>query len=327
MADPAARRPAWAHDSAALRLPGLPSLDELTPAWAWGGATGAGVRVAIIDSGVEADHPALEGCVDRDGGVALALSTEGEVVETPGPHDDAFGHGTACAGIVHGLAPGARITSVRVLGAGLSGRSEVFLHGLAWAIARRFDVINLSLGTRRRDWALPFYELCDEAYFRGCFLVTAANNIVRPTFPSLYSSVVSVASNLTADPARFHYNPQPPTEFLARGIDVDVAWKDGSRIRSTGNSYAAPHIAGVAARVLSKHPALRPFQLKAVLAATAANVREEPTVAGRITRASRQGPSILRTRASHALRITGPRPGPGPARPTPSHRMRADHGR
>ena len=303
MGDGTAPRPAWSRDSAAVRIPGIAALEDISRAWAWEGASGAGVRVAVIDSGIDADHPALEGCVDVEDGVAVELSPDGEVLEAPGPHEDLFGHGTACAGIIHHLAPQARITSVRVLNARLGGKSEVFLRGLAWAIERRFDVINLSLGTRRRDWALAFYELCDQAYFRGCFLVTAANNILLPTFPSLYSSVTSVACNLSSDPWRFHYNPEPPTEFLARGIDIEVAWKGGKVVRSTGNSYAAPHVAGLAALIRSKHPMLTPFQVKAVLAATAANVREAPGIAGRITRSSRLGGSLRRTRASRALRM------------------------
>jgi subtilisin len=300
-------RPAWTRDSMAVQLPGITSLDQITPAWAWGGATGAGVRIAVIDSGIDADHPWLDGCVDVEGGVAIAR-VEGEVTEEPGPHDDLFGHGTACAGIIHSFAPRAAITSVRVLGPRLSGTSEVFLRGLAWAVERGFDVVNLSLGTRRRDWALAFYEVCDHAYFTGSFVVTAANNIMRPSFPSLYSSVTSVACNLSADPWRFHYNPDPPTEFLARGVDVEVAWKDGSTMRSTGNSYAAPHIAGLAALILSKHPELRPFQLKAVLAATAVNVRDEPSIAGRITRATRATVVGRGTRASRALHPVDPLP-------------------
>src|SRR5262245_57471727 len=55
--------PAWARTSSVLRLPGVASLDGLTPEWAWGDATGEGIRIAVIDSGVEAEHPALEGCV------------------------------------------------------------------------------------------------------------------------------------------------------------------------------------------------------------------------------------------------------------------------
>jgi subtilisin len=275
--------PAFAKDSTVLRLPAAASLDRITPEWAWGGASGEGVRVAVIDSGIDADHPDLGGCVDADGGVEVLLDEAGEVVLRHGPHRDAFGHGTACAGIIHGLAPAASITSVKVLGAGLTGKAAAFLAGLAWAVEQRFDVINLSLGTTKRDWALPFYEVCDRAYFAGCFVVTAANNVLRPSYPSLAAAVTSVACNLTEDPTRFHYNPEPPTEFLARGVDVEVAWTGGGRIRATGNSYAAPHIAGMAARIRSKHPELRPFQLKTVLWATAANVLEAPKPASRTT--------------------------------------------
>ena len=272
--------PAWAKDSSVMRLPDAVRLGGITPEWAWGGADGSGVRVAIVDSGVDADHPALEGCVDVEEGVALRLGPDGEVEEVRGAHRDAFGHGTACAGIVHDLAPGARVTSVKVLGEGLAGKAAVFLRGLAWCVEQGFDVINLSLGTTREDWALPFHEVCDRAYFAGSLVVTAANNVQRPSWPSLLSSVVSVACNTTEDPERFHFNPDPPTEFLARGVDVDVAWRGGQRITGTGNSYAAPHIAGMAARILSKHPGLRPFQVKTILWATAANVQEAPSRPG-----------------------------------------------
>ena len=295
-------RPAYSRESTVLRLPGTVTLADLSPAWAWGGATGEGVRVAIIDSGIEADHAALEGCVDAAGGIAVTTDKHGDAVDAPGAHDDAFGHGTACAGIIHELAPAARITSVRVLGDNLTGKAAAFLRGLAWAVEQEFDVVNLSLGTSRREWALPFYELCDLAYFRNTFVVTAANNVLRPSFPSLYGSVTSVACSLATDPFRFHYNPEPPTEFLARGIDVDVAWKGGTRMTGTGNSYAAPHIAGIAALIKSKHPDLRPFQVKTVLWATAANVREAPRAAGRLTQHAR--PVTVALRATAAARPT-----------------------
>lgn len=270
-----------------LRLPGSVTLDDLSPAWAWGGSTGAGVRVAVIDSGIEADHPDLDGCVEVDRGVAITPGPDDGVVEVFGPHADDFGHGTACAGIIHSLAPDARITSVKVLGSQLGGKAVVFLRGLEWAIAEGFDVINLSLGTSRKQWALAFYEMCDRAYFSNSFLVTAANNVMAPSFPSLYASVASVACHTGSDPYRFHFNPDPPTEFLARGIDVEVPWVGGGRMQSTGNSYAAPHLAGLATLIKSKHPELRPFQLKTVLWATSANVREAPQAAGRLSRVIR----------------------------------------
>jgi subtilisin family serine protease len=299
-------RPAWTRDSAVLALPGVTSLDQIDEAWAFGGADGAGVRVAVIDSGVEADHPGLDACVDVDGGIEFTVSDTGAVESQPGHHGDAFGHGTACAGIVHQLAPGARITSVKVLGEGLTGKVAAFHAGLQWAVEEGFDVVNLSLGTRKRDWALAFHEVCDRAYFRGTVVVTAANNVARVSFPSLFASVTSVACNLTDDPRRFHFNPEPPTEFLARGIDVPVLWRGGGTSTATGNSYAAPHIAGLAALVRSKHPDLRPFQVKTVLWAVAANVREAPGVdpmAGRLSRAMR---STALTRLSRVSRPVTP---------------------
>jgi subtilisin family serine protease len=92
------------------------------------------------------------------------------------------------------------------------------------------------------------------------------------SFPAMFSSVFSVASHDVSDPYRFYYNPQPPVEFGAYGVDVRVAWTDGGWINSTGNSFATPHISGIVTRILGKHPGLTPFQMKAVLRALAANV-------------------------------------------------------
>jgi subtilisin family serine protease len=298
MADPA--RPHHTRDSAVLRLSDVESFAGADADWAWGGSTGGGVRVAVIDSGIEHDHPLLEGCVDVEAGVEVLVDDDGTARVEPGPHDDVYGHGTACAGIIHSMAPEARITSVRVLGHLNTGKAAGFLHGLAWAVDQGFDVINLSLGTTRQEWALPFYELCDRAYFANSFLVTAANNTARPSFPSLFASVTSVACNLATDPWRFHVSPDPPTEFLARGIDVEVAWKGGGTITMTGNSFAAPHITALAALVRAKHPTLRPFQVKALLWAAAANVREAPRPAGRFSATLRRATVSLP--ASAALR-------------------------
>jgi subtilisin family serine protease len=84
--------------------------------------------------------------------------------------------------------------------------------------------------------------------------------------------VISVGSHEEPDPRSFYYNPRPPVEFFARGVDVEVAWLGGGTIRCTGNSFATPHMTGLCALMLSKHPELTPFQLKSVLFLTATNV-------------------------------------------------------
>jgi subtilisin family serine protease len=85
--------------------------------------------------------------------------------------------------------------------------------------------------------------------------------------------VFSVASHAGKDPFTYYYNPTPPVEFGAPGIDLKVAWKDHGYVISTGNSFAAPHIAGIITLIRAKHPELTPFQIKSVLWACAANVR------------------------------------------------------
>ena len=269
--------PAWSEAFTAEALRQLIAegpLADLTPEWAWGGSTGEGVRVAIVDSGVEHDHPALEGCVR--GGVVVEYdeSAEDSVrIEDEIPPRDLSGHGTACAGIIHGVAPGAELYSVRVLGSDMKGRAIQFANGLEWAINNGMQVVNLSLSTSRRDYYGLFHELTDSAYFAGVVLVSAVNNVFGASYPSLYSSVISVAAHEGHDPLTFYYNPSPPVEFGAMGIDVRVAWNDKQYLTSTGNSFAAPHITGLVALIRAKHPALTPFQIKTVLQACASNSR------------------------------------------------------
>lgn len=269
------QRPAWSwqFDVEHLQPPQIHEiLDEITPEWAWGGGQGEGVRVAVVDSGIDNGHPAIAGAVR---GWAEPFEGPDGVTCREEPHHDSYGHGTACAAIIRSLAPAAEIYSVKVLGAGLTGRGLIFAAGLRWAIEHQMHVVNLSLGTTKREFYGLFHELADTAYFQNTILVTAANNMPVPSFPSLYASVISVASQADPDPEHFSYNPAPPVEFGAPGVDISLAWLDGGTIIGTGNSYAAPHIAGLVCRTLGKHPGLAPFQVKTVLRATAFNVRSE----------------------------------------------------
>ena len=242
----------------------------ITRDWAWGGATGAGVDVAVIDSGIEDGHP-MVGRVDSAVALSFDASQPDGVRIDVGPHDDLFGHGTACAGIIRRLAPQCRLHSVRVLGDRLTGRGPVFAAGVRWALEQGFSVVNLSLSTGKDDYHGLFHDLADEAYFGGVALVCAVNNAPVPSYPSQFASVFSVAAHAGSDPEGFDYNPDPPVEFGAPGIDVEVAWRGGAALSATGNSFAAPHITGLLARILSKHPGLTPFQLKTVLHSVADN--------------------------------------------------------
>ncbi len=262
-------RPAWSGAFATGVLLPVPVPGVITRSWAFDRASGAGVDVAVVDSGVDARHPAVGSVV---GGAALTWDPQDErVVVTEGPHEDLFGHGTACAGIIRRAAPDCRLFSVRVLGERLSGKGQVFAEGLRWAIRSGARVVNLSLSTSNRDFYGLFHEIADEAYFAGVTLVCAVNNVPAPTFPSQYASVVSVAANDGTDPFDIDCNPAPPAEFGAPGIDQEIPWLDSGTIVATGNSFAAPHVAGLVARLLSKHRHLSPPDVKAVLRAVSRN--------------------------------------------------------
>jgi subtilisin family serine protease len=264
-------RPAWslpAGEEGKISLP-VEWPGEVTRDWAWGGSRGENVRVCILDSGVESGHD-LVGEVEQ--AVAVTIDADGETRVEEDEEGDLCGHGTACAGIVRSLAPDCRLFSVRVLGAGFTGSGDVLLAGLRWAVEQGFDVVNMSLSTTKRQFAGILHELTDRAYFRRTVLVASAHNMPVESYPWRFSSVISVGSHEEPDPLAFFYNPDPPVEFFARGVDVEVAWTSGGRIRCTGNSFATPHMSGICALVLGKHPDLTPFQLKSVLYLTSTNV-------------------------------------------------------
>jgi subtilisin family serine protease len=211
-----------------------------------------------------------------DGAVVVSVDRETDEVSIDEDDEgDLCGHGTACAGIVRGLAPDAGIFSVRVLGAGYTGSGPVLLAGLRWAIEQGFDVINMSLSTTKRQFAEVLHELADSAYFKRTVLVASAHNMPVESYPWRFAAVISVGSHEESDPQVFYYNPAPPVEFFARGVNVEVPWLGGETTPASGNSFATPHMSGICALIMAKHRELTPFQLKSVLFLTSSNVGGE----------------------------------------------------
>lgn len=266
-------RPAYSEQFADDRLPHVRPIGAPCPVtrdWAFGTGSGAGVKVAVIDSGVDADHPDV-GHVDGYVALEYAPDEPDGVVAVEGRHDDLYGHGTACAAIIRMLAPEVELYSVRVLGERLTGKVAVFAAGLEWALANGVHVANLSLSAHREQDVARLHALAERAYFQDLMMVSAVNNQRVPSYPSQFSSVFSVAAHEGRDPESWDYNPAGPVEWGAPGLDVEVAWSAGGRIVASGNSFAAPHIAGQVARVVAAHPHLSVFQVKTVLQALARN--------------------------------------------------------
>ena len=267
--------PAWSLPKDAVDRIALPSEwpDRVTRDWALGGATGEGVRVCILDSGVDSTHPLVG---ELESAVVISIGENDEVIADEDTEGDVSGHGTACAGIVRRHAPASKISSVRVLGSSFTGSGAVLLGGLRYAIEQGFDVINMSLSTTKKPFASILHELADSAYFKRTVLVASAHNMPVESYPWRFSSVISVGSHEESDPLDFFYNPSPPVEFFGRGVNVEVPWVGGRTLTVSGNSFATPHMSSICALILSKHPELTPFQLKSVLYLTATNVGGGP---------------------------------------------------
>src|SRR4029077_14876210 len=239
----------------------------------WDDRTGRGVRVAVVDSGIDTTHPDLKGKVKES---VEAVAEDGRIEFRPSTSGDQAGHGTACAGIIASIAPDVDLYSVKVLGANAAGSGEMFLVGLDYAIKQKFRVINLSLGTTKRDYCAPLHYLLDRAYQAGCIVVAAANNLPFPSYPSIFSSsVVSVVKRSGDDPFNFAYRYGQVIEMVAPGVEVRTTWPGGGYRQLTGNSFACPYIVGIVALIKEAYPDLTPFQIKTILYSIAQYNREK----------------------------------------------------
>ena len=230
--------------------------------------TGQGVRVAILDSGVDRSHPALANACFRDS-VSVMATDEGPVLVEDAA-GDVFGHGTAVAHLVHELAPEAELGSFQVLHSGeygCSGTASILETAVLAAIDRGYHIINCSFGTPARPPIFRhFKSWIDAAYLRDVHIVTACNNAdyARPEWPAHFPSVIAVNMGRIEDDS-VHFRPGHLVEFFARGEKVRVPWLQHEWKTVTGSSYAAPRVAGLLARLLSVHSALPVPLAKAVL--------------------------------------------------------------
>ncbi|MFB9909048.1 type VII secretion-associated serine protease mycosin [Allokutzneria oryzae] len=246
---------------------------RLMPERVWPLTKGAGVTVAVVDTGVDGDVPQLAGRVlpGRD-----VTSGRG------GADDDCVGHGTFVAGIIAaaqvngigfaGVAPEATILPIRQSGDGKDGSASGLAAGIRAAVDAGARVINVS--------AAAFYTVpelaaaVDYATAKDVLIVAAAANAAQEgnpkAYPAAYPAVVAVAAT-GVDGARGQFSETGDYISLAApGVDVlSVGPRGPGHLAGTGTSYAAPFVAGTAALVRAYHPTLTAAQVKDRLIATA----------------------------------------------------------
>jgi len=234
-------------------------------------ATGEGVSVCVIDSGVE--RSLLEEKFRRQGQELQVIEGGIFVPERaqPLPYEgkQSTPHGTTVADIILTIAPRVQLFSADVFGPGGSCEVETVIQALRWAVdVWKCKIVNLSLGVpESRLQQLPrrhqFLRAIEDAYYKDVLILAAAHNEhpLTRSYPAAFAPpLISVDKNLFDDPLQFAYLLRDQVEFQAHGRGYL-----GPFAQEPATSWAAPHLAGIAARVMSLRPGLKPFEVKTLL--------------------------------------------------------------
>ena len=215
------------------------------------------VRVAIIDSGIDPTHE------------KIGATHEVLLDSVSPPMAVSAGHGTACAGIIHQIAPTATLYDVRIFDESLTADGPALLAATRWAIEQRMDVVNLSLGTTDVTFRDRLAEICRQAREAEVILVAAEHNDGRESYPAVLSDVIGVAGGKVRGRYGYYYRPGHTIECVARGDAQRVCWTDPRYVMVSGTSFAAPHVTGMVALIRQAHPGASLEQVREQLQANA----------------------------------------------------------
>jgi subtilisin len=251
---------ALGDDTAHLLVEGQPAvLAETVPTGiaqikapaAWDTTRGKGIKVAVLDTGIDFNHPDL--AANYKGGVSFVSGESSPM--------DFNRHGTHCAGTIAaalngqgvvGVAPAAYLYAVKVLAANGSGAWSNLISGLDWCISNGIHIASMSLGADSAPSAVG--TMCDIAWRNGVLLVAAAGNSGGPVgFPAKYPSVIAVSAIDSANSIASFSCRGPEVELCAPGVGVLSTIPGGRYGSLSGTSMACPHVSGAAALAWSSH--------------------------------------------------------------------------
>lgn len=246
---------------------------------AWGNSQGKGIRVGVVDTGIDFNHPDLT--INYGGGMSF-------VPGAPTPMDDQ-GHGTHCAGTIAaaingagvvGVAPQASLYAIKVLDRNGNGQFSWVIAGIDWCIQNKMQIISMSLGGAAAPTALEI--ICNVAWSRGLLIVAAAGNAqaVNPVppagsnvdFPGKYTNVIAVSAIDSGNIITSFSSRGPEVDLCAPGLNVLSTAPGGGYATMSGTSMACPHVAGAAALTWGAHRFSDNEQIWNLLASTVDNL-------------------------------------------------------
>ncbi|WP_367320483.1 type VII secretion-associated serine protease mycosin [Streptomyces sp. HUAS ZL42] len=308
-------------------------LDEL-----WSRSKGKGVRVAVIDTGVDVKNPQLTGAVDAKSGRNLLPKNlkdeDGDPIERGKENGttDTVGHGTKVAGIIAarpaegtgfvGLAPEATIIPIQQNDGEGHGTAKTLADAIRYAIQAKAGVINISQDTSNAVKPTSDLELAiDQALARNIVVVASAGNDglggnVKETYPASYEGVLAVAASDRNNERASFSQSGDFVGVAAPGVDMISTVPQGGHCSDNGTSFSAPYVAGVAALIKAKHPTWTAREIVAQIEQTA-----ERTIGGhdRLVGWGVVDPVRALTEDDHPIESPDPHEGLGkPEAPTPA---------
>lgn len=244
-------------------------VDRIDADLAWATTKGTGVKVAIVDTGIQRRHRDLKANI-KGGYNCIAESDNFE---------DDHSHGTHCAGIVAavdnnigvvGVAPEAWLYGVKVLDSTGGGYLSDIIEGIEWCVTNDMDVASMSFGGYG-NWP-TLQDACDAAWAAGVVLVAAAGNdsyLTPDMVPAGYSSVIAVSATDSSDNLAYFSNYGDEIEVAAPGVSIYSTVLGGKYGYKSGTSMACPHVSGVAALILAVYPTYTNDQVRQTLWNTA----------------------------------------------------------
>lgn len=215
----------------------------------WGTTKGEGLKVAVLDTGIDKSHPDLIG--NLRGGVNFTTADQDD-------WQDRQGHGTHCAGIIGaidngigvvGVAPSVELYAVKVLADNGAGNIEWIVRGLDWCVANKIDIASMSLGCPKNPGSL-LYDAIKRARAAGVIVVAASGNeSTHCGWPAAYPEVIAVgAVDPAFDKANFS-NFGVEVDIAAPGVNIYSTYMNGQYAKLSGTSMATPMVSGAVALI------------------------------------------------------------------------------
>ena len=243
---------------------------------AWATSRGKGVKLVVIDTGIDMTHPELSGI----------LKGGWNAISTAATFNDDNGHGTHCAGTIAakdddqgvvGVAPQIDLYGVKVLDANGSGTFDDVIAGMLWAVENKMEVASMSLGASQGNQALA--DAVEAMRKGGVILIAAAGNSGSSVgYPAAYPGAIAIAASDSRDKLASFSSRGPSVAVIAPGVAVKSTYMGGGYDTLSGTSMATPHVAGLTALYVATHKGATPEQARAGLAAASTKLVGVPDI-------------------------------------------------